>query len=188
MFREKRCVELGRQQERRSAGKQENKTQIKPNNPQIIPKGQLSPAPGSSPFQRFSFLRFCRKKPSGFSQPLGAQWRAGRDAAAAASPCVCRPHAGGARTSARKTVHRTVFFSRLTRSGFEPLPAVLFLRFLQKNRVVFLNHSVHNGALEGTRTPGLLVRSQTLYPAELPAHLLVPKYIITNDRGCQVLF
>ncbi|MBQ6092186.1 MAG: hypothetical protein IJL00_00750, partial [Clostridia bacterium] len=33
-----------------------------------------------------------------------------------------------------------------------------------------------------------LVRSQTLYPAELPAHLLVPKYTITNARGCQVLF
>ena len=28
------------------------------------------------------------------------------------------------------------------------------------------------GALEGTRTPGLLIRSQTLYPAELPAHLI----------------
>ena len=25
------------------------------------------------------------------------------------------------------------------------------------------------GALKGTRTPGLLIRSQTLYPAELPA-------------------
>ena len=40
---------------------------------------RASPSQGSSPFQRFSFLRFCRKKPSGFSQPLGAQWRAGRD-------------------------------------------------------------------------------------------------------------
>ena len=29
-----------------------------------------------------------------------------------------------------------------------------------------------NGALEGIRTPDLLVRSQTLYPAELRAHLL----------------
>ena len=28
------------------------------------------------------------------------------------------------------------------------------------------------GAPEGTRTPGLLIRSQTLYPAELPAHLI----------------
>ena len=27
-----------------------------------------------------------------------------------------------------------------------------------------------NGALEGIRTPDLLVRSQTLYPAELRAH------------------
>ena len=27
------------------------------------------------------------------------------------------------------------------------------------------------GALEGTRTPDLLVRSQTLYPAELPARM-----------------
>ena len=27
-----------------------------------------------------------------------------------------------------------------------------------------------NGALGGSRTPDLLVRSQTLYPAELPAH------------------
>ena len=29
------------------------------------------------------------------------------------------------------------------------------------------------GALEGTRTPGLLVRSQSLYPTELPAHMQV---------------
>ena len=27
------------------------------------------------------------------------------------------------------------------------------------------------GAPEGTRTPDLLIRSQTLYPAELPAHM-----------------
>ena len=27
-----------------------------------------------------------------------------------------------------------------------------------------------NGALVGIRTPGLLIRSQTLYPAELRAH------------------
>ena len=29
------------------------------------------------------------------------------------------------------------------------------------------------GAPEGTRTPDLLIRSQTLYPAELPAHILL---------------
>ena len=27
------------------------------------------------------------------------------------------------------------------------------------------------GAMEGTRTPGLLIRSQSLYPAELPTHM-----------------
>ena len=27
------------------------------------------------------------------------------------------------------------------------------------------------GAMEGTRTPGLLIRSQSLYPAELPTHV-----------------
>ena len=30
-------------------------------------------------------------------------------------------------------------------------------------------HAQHNGALGGSRTPDLLVRSQMLYPAELPA-------------------
>ena len=44
-----------------------------------------------------------------------------------------------------------------------------------------------HGALQGTRTPDLLVRSQTLYPAELAAHLFVPKYTITNGSRCQVL-
>ena len=29
------------------------------------------------------------------------------------------------------------------------------------------------GALEGIRTPDLLIRSQTLYPAELPAHFFL---------------
>ena len=32
------------------------------------------------------------------------------------------------------------------------------------------------GTLEGTRTPDLLVRSQSLYPAELPAHLCVARF------------
>ena len=32
------------------------------------------------------------------------------------------------------------------------------------------------GAPEGTRTPDLLVRSQSLYPAELPAHLCVARF------------
>ena len=31
------------------------------------------------------------------------------------------------------------------------------------------------GAMEGTRTPGLLIRSQSLYPAELPTHMFHPE-------------
>ena len=41
---------------------------------------------------------------------------------------------------------------------------------------VFLR--VFCGALEGTRTPDLLVRSQSLYPAELQAHLFFNSLII----------
>jgi hypothetical protein len=52
------------------------------------------------------------------------------------------------------------------------------------------------GTPEGTRTPDLLVRSQSLYPAELWAHLFVfvsrephnNNYYITFRRACQPLF
>ena len=49
------------------------------------------------------------------------------------------------------------------------------------------------GTPEGIRTPDLLVRSQTLYPAELPAHFTVLfadcLYIIARqDRFCQQVF
>ena len=47
---------------------------------------------------------------------------------------------------------------------------------------------VFYGALEGTRTPDLLVRSQLLYPTELPAHFLLLKYISTFSGKCQPLF
>ena len=33
-----------------------------------------------------------------------------------------------------------------------------------------VNRGILLGAMEGTRTPGLLIRSQSLYPAELPTH------------------
>ena len=49
-------------------------------------------------------------------------------------------------------------------------------------------YSFSFGAPRGTRTPDLLVRSQTLYPAELLAHLFLPKYTITKTLACQVLF
>ena len=52
-----------------------------------------------------------------------------------------------------------------TLSGFESLT----LKHKKQRIPVWV--SVVFGALEGTRTPDLLVRSQTLYPAELPARL-----------------
>ena len=46
----------------------------------------------------------------------------------------------------------------------------------------------HAGAPRGIRTPDLLVRSQTLYPAELLAHFSQPDYIITSKNKNQYLF
>ena len=47
-----------------------------------------------------------------------------------------------------------------------------FCAMQQRKKPVTFFMSQAFGALEGTRTPGLLIRSQTLYPAELPAHLI----------------
>ena len=45
------------------------------------------------------------------------------------------------------------------------------------------------GTPEGTRTPDLLVRSQSLYPTELPAHSAqAPKYSSTSFLKKQALF
>ena len=47
------------------------------------------------------------------------------------------------------------------------------------------------GTPKGTRTPDLLIRSQSLYPTELSAHRRfsrVPKYISTSWQKKQVLF
>ena len=54
---------------------------------------------------------------------------------------------------------------------------------VKQKRVLKTEYSLV-GALEGTRTPGLLVRSQSLYPAELQAHS-TRHYIITTLAICQ---
>ncbi len=38
------------------------------------------------------------------------------------------------------------------------------------------------GAPEGIRTPGLLIRSQTLYPAELQVHPVTPEFLAERER------
>ena len=39
------------------------------------------------------------------------------------------------------------------------------------------------GAMEGTRTPGLLIRSQSLYPAELPTHTFRSEHDLFYHEG-----
>lgn len=48
-----------------------------------------------------------------------------------------------------------------------------FCAMQQRKKPVTFFMSQAFGAPEGTRTPDLLIRSQTLYPAELPAHILL---------------
>ena len=51
--------------------------------------------------------------------------------------------------------------------------------------------NTRHGTPEGTRTPDLLIRSQSLYPTELLAHthfFQMPEYNTTSLRKKQVLF
>ena len=52
-----------------------------------------------------------------------------------------------------------------------------------KRKKTYEEVSLSCGALEGTRTPDLSVRSRTLYPAELPAHIGGEQGIRTLDTG-----
>ena len=61
---------------------------------------------------------------------------------------------------------------------------------MQKTKKERTPEGVRSGTPEGTRTPDLLIRSQSLYPTELPAHVQsrLPVYINTAIRKCQALF
>lgn len=72
-------------------------------------------------------------------------------------------------------------------------------RFLQQKSLETLTHQGFQGfsvgALQGIRTPDLLVRSQTLYPAELAAQIGLkafafspPKYNSTESKKSQHVF
>ena len=55
-----------------------------------------------------------------------------------------------------------------------------FDRKEQKDRADTKRYRLYLGALEGIRTPDLLVRSQSLYPAELTAHFKMLNNDSTN--------
>ena len=62
---------------------------------------------------------------------------------------------------------------------------------IQKNTRNLTILGVFLGTLEGTRTPDLLIRSQSLYPTELPAHTALsqaPAYNSTEKKKMQVFF
>ena len=75
-----------------------------------------------------------------------------------------------------------IFVQRNTRCASDAKSSWLFCkvcrrcakvcRLCQKNKKAMksFDFTAFSGAMEGTRTPGLLIRSQSLYPAELPTH------------------
>ncbi len=85
-------------------------------------------------------------------------------------PVWCYPHAP--QTCASASSATPAYLEPLT--GIEPVTLSL-PRIRSTNWAITARHIslfVKNGALGGIRTPGLLIRSQTLYPAELRAHSL----------------
>ena len=77
-----------------------------------------------------------------------------------------------------KTIPRIVFFRKPKAFSFlVRVPSEFEQKKQSRGKILC---SVF-GALEGTRTPDLLVRSQSLYPTELPAHIrLGTRYILTQ--------
>ena len=110
-----------------------------------------------------------------------------RDAPAAAAPCVCRPRRlelpPADFDAANLPPEDLLFASHPLRVRVPRVFTANAFPFDKKKNDPI--GSLPCGALRGTRTPDLLVRSQTLYPAELAAHLFLPKYTTTNRKECQ---
>ena len=68
-----------------------------------------------------------------------------------------------------------VYFLLVGKTGFEPATP-----WSQTKCSTKLSHFPITGALEGIRTPDLLVRSQTLYPTELRAQDMLFSYSTYN--------
>ncbi len=106
----------------------------------------------SSPFQRLLKATKKEEVPCFLGTSSLVRWK-GLSRALADSPQDYPPRPG------RKAAGRAV---RVPSRGS---------RKQQKRRDSLFPWNLFFGALEGTRTPGLLIRSQTLYPAELPAQV-----------------
>ena len=52
-----------------------------------------------------------------------------------------------------------------------------------KKAMKSFDFTAFSGAMEGTRTPGLLIRSQSLYPAELPTHTFRSEHDVFYHEG-----
>ena len=52
-----------------------------------------------------------------------------------------------------------------------------------KKAMKSFDFTAFSGAMEGTRTPGLLIRSQSLYPAELPTHTFRSEHDVFYHAG-----
>ena len=59
-----------------------------------------------------------------------------------------------------------------------------------KKAMKSFDFTAFSGAMEGTRTPGLLISSQSLYPAELPTHTLRSEDDVFDheERGLSTAF
>ena len=59
-----------------------------------------------------------------------------------------------------------------------------------KKAMKSFDFTAFSGAMEGTRTPGLLIRSQSLYPAELPTHTFRSEQDVFYHagRGLSIVF
>ena len=91
-------------------------------------------------------------------------------------PADSPPARGPARgLSERKTCRRHVFFT---------LGSEVRVPSLNKKTGSSLLRTSCFGAPEGTRTPDLLIRSQTLYPAELRAHLVCRSFKLLEYNTC----
>ena len=96
-------------------------------------------------------------------------------------------HQGGCNAQ-KKAYNSICFIPKLMvgKTGFEPATP-----WSQTKCSTKLSHfPLYNGALEGIRTPDLLVRSQTLYPTELRAqvhlfsgHIIVKKWWLQRESN-----